>query len=936
MEDVKRRTAIKNFINYWKEKAVEKGQLDEKQDCHAFWISLLREVFNIDTPEKYLAFEYPVQLNNKSWIDVYIEDTKVLIEQKSSDIDLDKKYKQSDGKYLTPLEQARRYKNELKWDKQPRWLIACNFNEFQFVDLNEEKPEIQTVFLKDLEKEYHRLGFLVDSNSEHTHKEEQISKKAGDIIGLLYDALLKQYGDKINDENLKNLNKLCVRLVFCLYAEDAGIFEERDMFLNYMKQYPTKDMRDNLIKLFKVLDTKKENRDPFLNDDLAAFPHVNGGLFKDEDIVIPQFTDEIRKLLLVDASANFDWSDISPTIFGALFESTLNPETRHNGGMHYTSIENIHKVIDPLFMDELNKRFKSICEYKDIKTRNKRLKEFQNEIANLTFLDPACGSGNFLTETYISLRKLENKIISELYPRQTWLGDITTPIKVSINQMFGIEINDFAASVAQTALWIAESQMLKETENIIKEDIDDFLPLKPYSNIIEGNALRVNWEDVVPKDKLSYIIGNPPFVGKNDQSELQKNDMLHVFGNKWEKLGELDYVSAWYKKATDLMKGTNICSALVSTNSITQGQQVPILWKPLFEQGVHIDFAYRTFRWDSEANIKAHVHCVIIGFSYTNKTKRLYFDKQKVTAKNINAYLIDADNIFITERRKPIQNVQEIRMGSMPNDDKGRLSNFSTEEKNRIVEKYPETKKFFKLFYGANEFLSGDESRWCLWLKDVNPSEIKAQPIIDAIQKVKEKRASSDRPETQKLALVPYLFAEIRQPETNYLIVPRHSSENRSYLPIAYVDKDIICGDHNTLIADASLYTFGILCSNIHNIWMRTVCGRIKSDFRYSNTIVYNNFPWCSPTDEQKDKIKQTAQKILNARQEYNSCLEDLYNENKMPINLLKAHQENDKVVMEVYGFRKKDKNGKITELSETEIITALFKMYQKLSDKTK
>ena len=613
MTELKQREKIKEFIEYWKDKGYEKGESQK------FWIQLLREVLGVENPEQLISFEDKVHLDHTSFIDARIPATKVLIEQKSSDKDLYKAIKQSDGSLLNSFQQAKRYITELPLSQHPRWVVTCNFQKFCVYDMERPNGEPQEILLKDLEKDYYRLSFLVDTGNEHLRKEMEVSIKAGEIVGLLYDALLKQYKDRTNEESLKSLNILCVRLVFCLYAEDAGIFGKHDIFLDYLRQYDVSKMRKALIELFEVLNTKPEDRDPYLEDDLKVFPYVNGGLFAREHIEIPQFTDEIRSLLLEKASANFDWSEISPTIFGAVFESTLNPETRRKGGMHYTSIENIHKVIDPLFMDDLNREFEEIKALPHNKTRDKKLAEFQDKIANLNFLDPACGSGNFLTETYISLRKLENEILYELQKGQVTLGAVTNPIKVSIGQFYGIEINDFAVTVAKTALWIAESQMIKKTEDIVHMDLD-FLPLKTYANIVEGNALQINWEDVIPKEKLNYIMGNPPFVGARLMSPVQKNDLLNIFGSKWKNAGNLDYVSCWYKKSADIMKGTDISAALVSTNSITQGEQVPILWKSLFDQGININFAHKTFRWDSESNSKAHVHCVIIGYSCANIT----------------------------------------------------------------------------------------------------------------------------------------------------------------------------------------------------------------------------------------------------------------------------------------------------------------------------
>lgn len=926
MAEVKQRTAAKKFVEDWTGKGYEKGESQK------FWLQLLGEVLGVEHPAQFISFEDQVHLDHTSFIDGYIPSTKVLIEQKSIDKDLYKAIKQSDGSLLNPFQQAKRYITELPLSQHPRWVVTCNFQKFCVYDMERPNGEPQEILLKDLEKEYYRLSFLVDTGSEHLRKEMEVSIKAGEIVGLLYDALLKQYKDSNNEDSLKSLNILCVRLVFCLYAEDAGIFGKHDMFLDYLRQYDAPKMRKALIELFEVLNTKPEDRDPYLEDDLKAFPYVNGGLFAQEHIEIPQFTDEIRDLLLEKASANFDWSEISPTIFGAVFESTLNPETRRSGGMHYTSIENIHKVIDPLFMDDLNEEFNTIKNLPQNRTRDKKLEEFQDKIANLNFLDPACGSGNFLTETYISLRKLENEVLFELSKGQITMGLVTNPIKVSIKQFYGIEINDFAVTVAKTALWIAESQMMKKTEDIVHMDLD-FLPLKTYANIVEGNALRLNWEEVISKDKLNYIMGNPPFVGARLMSQAQKDDMILVFGDKWKNVGNLDYVSCWYKKATDYMQGTNICTALVSTNSITQGEQVPVLWKPLFEQGIHIDFAHRTFRWDSEASIKAHVHCVIVGFSYTNKPKRLYSSERMQYVNNINAYLIDAPDVFISSRKTPIQNVPRMDFGSMPNDG-GALCDYSDEDKNAIVKEYPASEKFFKKFLGATEFLH-NKTRWCVWLKNISPADIKhVPPVLSAVQKVKDMRASSNREATRKLADTPYLFGEIRQPETNYLIIPRHSSENRKYIPVGYVSQEVICGDANMLIPDASLFTFGIMCSNVHNAWMRTVCGRIKSDYRYSNSIVYNNFPYCTPTDEQKARIEKTAQGILDARALYPECsLADLYDGLTMPPELRKAHQLNDAAVMEAYGFRTTDETtGKSRWLTESETVARLMQMYQELT----
>ncbi len=928
MVESKQRAAAKEFVEYWKDKGYEKGESQK------FWIQLLRSVLGVENPEQFIFFEDQVHLDHTSFIDARIPDTKVLIEQKSSDKDLYKAIKQSDGTYLNPFQQAKRYITELPLSQHPRWVVTCNFRKFCVYDMERPNGEPQEILLKDLEKEYYRLSFLVDTGSEHIRKEMEVSIKAGELVGLLYDALLSQYIDKSSEETLKSLNILCVRLVFCLYAEDAGIFGRHDMFLDYLRQFEPSRMRKALIELFEVLNTKPEDRDPYLEPELAAFPYVNGGLFANEHVEIPNFTEKIKNLLLDKASSGFDWSDISPTIFGAVFESTLNPETRRKGGMHYTSIENIHKVIDPLFMDELNSEFEEIRKLPHGKPRNKKLAAFQDKIASLNFLDPACGSGNFLTETYISLRKLENEVLYELSQGQITLGDITNPIKVSIGQFYGIEINDFAVTVAKTALWIAESQMMKKTEDIVHMDLD-FLPLKTYANIVEDNALRIDWENVVAKEKLNYIMGNPPFVGARLMSQSQKDDLLHIFGTKWKNAGNLDYVACWYKKTAEIMKNTNICAALVSTNSITQGEQVPALWKPLFDDGISIDFAHKTFRWDSEASLKAHVHCVIIGFSYTKQRPRLYSNERMLYVSNINAYLIDAPDVFIEKRTKPLCKCNEINYGSFALDD-GHYT-IKNDEYNLLIKKDENIKQFLRPFIGAKELLHG-EKRYCVWLKNISPSLYAKNNIIkDKIRRVKAWRENSSRKNTKMLAETPALFAEIRQPDNNYLAIPTVSSERRKYIPMAYLNASIIASNQIYVLPDATMFQFGILTSNVHNAWMRAVCGRLKSDYRYSNTIVYNNFPWCEATDEQKAKIEKTAQAVLDARELYLECsLADLYDELTMPPELRKAHQENDKAVMEAYGFKKKDENGKTRWLSESETVAELMKMYQKLTKQEK
>lgn len=921
----------KAFIKRWENRG------NERQDSQSFWLDLLQSVYGIENPTEYITFEDKVMLDHTSFIDGFIDKTKVLIEQKGSNKDLNKAIRQSDGTYLTPFQQAKRYSANTPYSRRPRWIITCNFKEFYIYDMEQPNGEPKVVQLADLDKEAYRLEFLVDKTNEHLEREMKVSMEAGEIVGEIYDGLLKQYVNPDNPDSLHAINQLVVRLVFCLYAEDAGIFGHKMMFHDYLARFGSRDFRRGLMDLFSVLDTPIDTRDPYLDSELNAFPYVNGGMFAENNLEIPNFTDELRELILEHASSGFDWSEISPTIFGAVFESTLNPETRRSGGMHYTSIENIHKVIDPLFLDELKEELNEIRQFKQPKTVEQKAKQFQSKLASLLFFDPACGSGNFLTETYISLRRLENEAI-KLYMGDTVALDLGQDlVKVKLKQFYGIEINDFAVSVAKTALWIAESQMLEETKDIVFANID-FLPLKSYTNIVEGNALEIDWESVVPKDKLNYIIGNPPFLGYSLQSPKQKSDLLNIYvdenGKPYKTAGKIDFVSAWYFKASQLMCGTSIRTALVSTNSITQGEQVASVWKPLYERfGIHIDFAYRTFKWNSEAKNKAAVHCVIIGFSVSDnsKNKVIYDNETKIIAQQINPYLIDGDIIFIDSRSKSICKVLPMVYGSKPTD--GGYLFLNSKEKDEIVSKYPVTESMIRRVYGASEFIN-NKTRYCLWLIGHSPKTLRSiPPILNRIQSVKEFRQSSPKKQTRESAERATEFQEIRHNDNDYLLIPSVSSENRRYIPIGFMSGCAISTNANLVIPDATLYDFGILISNVHMAWMRTVAGRLKSDYRYSAKIVYNNFPWPEVTDAQKEKISKTAQGILDARALYpDSSLADLYDELTMPKELRRAHQANDKAVMEAYGLTK-IVDGKKTWLTESETVARLFELYEQLTN---
>ena len=915
----------KAFIKRW----VNRG--NERQDSQSFWLDLLQSVYGIENPSEYIKFEDKVMLDHTSFIDGYIEKTKVLIEQKGVNKDLNKAIKQSDDTYLTPFQQAKRYSANLSYSKRPRWIVTCNFKEFYVYDMEQPNGEPKVIKLADLDKEAYRLEFLIDKTNEHLEREMKVSIDAGKIVGKIYESLLKQYINPNSPESLHAINQLIVRLVFCLYAEDAGIFGHKTMFHDYMVHFGSRDFRRGLVDLFAVLDTPIDARDPYLDSELNAFPYVNGGMFAENNLEIPNFTDELRELILEHASSSFDWSEISPTIFGAVFESTLNPETRRSGGMHYTSIENIHKVIDPLFLDELKDELNEIRQFKQPKIVEQKAKQFQSKLASLVFFDPACGSGNFLTETYISLRRLENEAI-RLYMGDAVALDVGQElVKVQLNQFYGIEINDFAVSVAKTALWIAESQMLEETADIVYTNID-FLPLKSYTNIIEGNALEIDWETVVPKDRLSYIIGNPPFLGYSLQSPKQKADLLSVYvdenGKPYKTAGKIDFVSAWYFKASQIMQNTSIRTALVSTNSITQGEQVASVWKPLYDRfGIHIDFAHQTFKWNSEAKDKAAVHCVIIGFSCVeSKGEKLLFNGENIElVDKLNPYLRPGKTVFIENISNPICPVTKMTTGNRPADG-GHLI-IEAEEYDDFIRREPKAKKYIKRLTGAAEFIN-NKDRYCLWLVDVSPKELRSMPLVmERIELCRQARLAG-APDRQKLADTPSVFRETKNPK-QYMVVPRVSSENRRYIPIGFLDENTIPTDSATIIEDATLYDFGILTSNVHMAWMRTVAGRLEMRYRYSAKIVYNNFPWPEVTEAQKEKISKTAQAILDARVLYpDSSLADLYDELTMPVELRRAHQANDKAVMEAYGMTK-IVDGKKTWLTESETVARLFEMYE-------
>lgn len=939
--------AARNFVDRWTSR---RGS--EKGEDQQFWNSLLGEVLDMEDVVSRVQYQVPVPMKGTTkFLDAWIPETRVLIEQKSRGVNLGAPQAGHDG--LTPYEQAAEYDSARPFDEKARWIITCNFDEFRIYDRAKPLAPPLEVRLRDLPKEAHRLAFLVNPKEKAIDRELGISVRAGRIVGEIYDALLKLYdvshaqggrerGEGVLESELAALNRFCVRLVFCLYAEDADIFP-KDCFRRLVESTPASFLRDRLVRLFQTLDTPPAERKTYLEPEFCVFPYTNGGLFRAAtDADVPPLTEEIRRLLT--EASQFDWHDITPTIFGALFESTLNPETRRAGGMVYTSVENIHKVIDPLFLDDLTRRVEAAIHKGDKRT----LLAMQAEMAALTFLDPACGSGNFLAETYICLRRLENRIIAALQKGQAEF-DLGLSVKVSIAQFFGLEINDFAVAVAKTAIWIAEAQMLRETSEILHRE-PDYLPLHDYANIVEGNALRMDWP------RTDYIMGNPPFVGLSFRTKDQAADMDVVYADwKDTNYGKLDYVCTWYKKAVDC---ANAHCAFVSTNSICQGECVAAMWEPMFTRAnVEIDFAWRTFRWDNETIEKAHVHCVIVGFHAgspasssavsarggARPSKRIFTPDPKdadkpptiTHADHINGYLLNADDVFMRNRGTPPDGFPKLVQGSKPWDG-GNLI-LSVEERDALLASNPDAEAFIKRYLGAEDLIK-NKLRYCLWLLNASPVKYRGIPeIMRRLVAVAEIRRMTKTAAVRKQADTPYLFSQIRQPETDYLVVPEVSSESRHYIPIGFLSKDVIAANTVMTMANATPYLFGVLSSSVHTFWMRTVAGRLKSDYRYTPSV-YNNFPWPtgrtgvspihSATANGQDArypceaaISATAQAILDARARYpDSSLADLYDPLTMPTDLRAAHIANNREVLAAYGLA--------PDTSEAEIVAHLLKMY--------
>ena len=928
------------FAAYWLEqRGSEKGE-DQK-----FWNSLLGEVLGVSDVKSRIRYQEPVHYRGTTkFLDAWIPETQVLIEHKSRGVDLDAPQAHHGGQ--TPFQQAWDYDNNRPRREKARWIVVANFDEIRIHDMEADVPEttFETILLKDLAKEVHRLTFLTSEVESIREKETRVSVEAGRVVGRLYKAFLESLGDAAKDPKvLRDLNVLCVRLVFCVYAEDAGVFG-KDQFLNFLRPFKPGSFHLQLRELFKVLAQKEDERGALIAPELRAFPYVGGGLFRDETD-IPVFSDEVARILLDEASEHFDWSEISPTVFGAVFESTLNPETRRKGGMHYTSEENIHKVIDPLFLDDLKGELAAVRAKPAGKARDRELEAFQRKLGSLTFLDPACGSGNFLTETYLSLRRLENEALETRFRGQGQFDlEDRKLVHVSIGQFFGIEINDFAVTVAQTAMWIAECKMMEQTNRILSKNFT-LLPLTDSAHIVEGNALRMDWMKDFPlfaKSGKSFIMGNPPFVGARmmAQGGVQKREIEDLFG-PIKDVQDLDYVCGWYKKAALAIQGTKTRVGFVSTNSIAQGSQVPILWSVLLnDHHVTIDYAHRTFKWDSEATDKAAVFCVIVGFSVdpSPRKKRLFTDGVGREVNNISPYLVEGPNDFVVAAKETLCDVPKMNFGNQPRD--GGFLILSEEERAMALAKEPELEKWIRPYVGAEEFINA-KKRYCLWLKKATPLEIARSEFLSArVAAVREFRLASKAKTTNGYAKVPHLFAQLTQPDdVDYLIIPSVSSERRQYIPIGYVSSDVIASNAVQIVPHATLYHFGVLTSKVHMAWMRTVCGRLKSDYRYSKEIVYNPFPWPDFVDaassprrvgearrDAASTIEKSAQAILDARQKYTGAsFAELYGE-KMYLfaDLVAAHEANDAAVLKAYGWP--------VDLTEPEIVSRLFALYTKLT----
>lgn len=901
---------IREFIDRWD------GQGHEKQETQKFWLDLMQNVLGMTNAIHNTEFEHKTA--SGGFIDVLCPDARFLVEQKSAGVDLDKKEPRQEGQ-VTPVEQALRYADNLPFSLKPSVICTCNFQRFRFYDLEKDpratSSPVADFTLRELGDHIDTLTSVFDTGNSRIVAERQLSEKAGILVANLHNAIAAQYADPDALGSHHSLAVLTVRFVFCLYAEDAGLFPQ-SAFSRYIESFDAARLRRGVIDLFATLNTKPKERDRYLEPELARFPYVNGGLFA-EDIEIPRFTDPIRDSLLA-AGDGFDWHRISPVIFGSLMEETLSHDQRRKGGMHYTTVGNIHKVIDPLFLDGLKTELEQIEESRDLmndRAWRRKLGQYQDKLASLQFLDPACGSGNFLTETFLRLRELENQAIADRLHGQGYidLGGENSLVKVSIDQFHGIEINDFAVSVAKTALWIAEQQALDDTEDIAGQTLPH-LPLHDSGNIIQANALRYDWNELLPANECSYVMGNPPFVGHISKSSKQAEDLKAVWRDGYD--GYLDYVTGWFRKAASYLDGHNGLFAFVSTNSITQGQPVKPLFEPLFKEGWAISFAHRTFKWDAQSTDNANVHVVIIGMSQSHqKVSPVLYDYDNIQgeptpipSKNINGYLIDGKKVFVGKRSQkagPLSpELVPVNFGSLSLDD-GNLTIEGHDDYAKAMND-PIASRYVRKYVNGKELIN-DIDRWCLWLAEATPSDMRKSAFIrERVDKVKKFREASKRKATVEASKTPWLFGENHQPTGKFLAIPVVFSERREYATCALLPEEVIAGQKLHTCSDPNGINFSIAESSMFITWQKAIGGRLKSDCQFSNTVVWNNLPLPQLSDELRQEIIEAGRGIIDARAKHEGqSLADLYDPDFMPADLRKAHQRLDKVVDVAFGARK-------------------------------
>ncbi|WYD79577.1 MAG: DNA methyltransferase [Candidatus Electrothrix gigas] len=875
------------FAAEWKEES------SEHAEAKSFWDDFFH-VFGISR-RRVAAFEKHIKKGDgkAGFIDLLWKGV-LLIEHKSKGRDLDSAH-----------QQATDYFSGLTEKELPKYILVSDFEQFRLYDYDQGGDIVAEFQLVDLPGNIKHFAFMAGYTATEVRPEDPVNIKAAEKMGRLHDEL-KAIGYTGHD-----LERYLVRLLFCLFAEDTGIFEKnllRDLIQLHTAEDGS-DLADRLNHLFQVLNTPHEQRLQTLPEHLASFEYINGDLFA-ESLPVAGFNADMRNMLL--DACELNWAGISPAIFGSLFQSVMDAKERRNLGAHYTSEANILKLINPLFLEELKSEFKRLVKTKDgknVPTNKRKLNEFHAKLSRLTFLDPACGCGNFLVITYRELRLLELEVLKTLYPGGQGVVDVGMLIRVNVDQFYGIEYEEFPAQIAQVAMWLVDHQINLK----VSEEFGMYfarIPLQSSANIVHGNALKIPWESVVAQERLSYILGNPPFVGSKYQRPEQRAEIAQVSG-KVKSCGILDYVTGWYFLAAQYIQGSGIECAFVSTNSISQGEQVGVLWGKLAEENISINFAHRTFQWNSEARGKAAVHCVIIGFAaFSRQEKRIYeyddirSEPHEIKAGNINAYLVDGPSVTIANRRKPLCDVPRFGIGNQPIDGGHYL--FTPEEKAAFLEIEPKAAPFFRRWIGAREFLNGIE-RWCLWLGDCSPAELQQMPAcVDRIKKVQAYRLESKRKSTKKLAATPTRFCVENIPSGNFLVIPAISSSRRHYIPIGFLGPEFIASNRVNIAGDSTVYHFGILSSTMHMAWTRYVSGRLKSDFSYSIGIVYNNFPWPpNPTAKQQAKVEQAAQSVLDARAAFpDSTLADLYDPLTMPAQLTKAHAALDKAVDKCYRSR--------------------------------